>query len=167
MNKLYLLTIFLSVILFVSCFGKNTRPSSSYIINSTANYISGNRIDNFPASELYFKLESSTRCITIDVVSEHDPIFSPNVFFIVERELDIHQFSNNVSTIFVELGRNFNSDWEHSPSVRICTISADPIQKIEPGILYRIRFTHFDNSDIAVTVAIFTNSRITFFRSRP
>ena len=167
-DKLYLLILSL-LILSISCSGGSKLPSHSYIINSTQSYRSGDLIDNFPASELYFKLDSPTKCITVKVVPEqgNDVSREPSaskIFFIVERELDISLFPGNNEFTFVELGRNFDNNWEHSPSVRICTITINPIHKIEPGILYRIRFTNFDRRDARIKVSISGNSKITFLR---
>ena len=167
-NKLYLLILSLLAALSISCSGGNKGPSFSYIINSTQSYRSNDLIDNFPASELYFRLDSQSRCITINIVAqEHEVLGTTSlskIFFILERELDISLFPGRNESTFIELGRNFDNNWEHSPSVRICTITTNPVHKVEPDILYRIRFTNFDRRDTKMKVTILGNSRVRFLR---
>lgn len=168
MIKFYILI--LSLALLTSCFGGSKGLLSSYTINSRQSYISNDLLDNYPTSELYFKLNSPAKCITVNVTAKYESDYlneaaSPKIFFVVQRELDIQHFSQTNKSIFVELGKNFNSNWDHSSSVKICTISSDPIQKIAPDILYRIKFTDFDKRDVQVTVTI--DSRATFFNSYP
>lgn len=113
--------------------------------------------------QLFFTIKQPEKCVKISFVSaiREDTLKEAitrevNTYYIVERIVDIDRFRTGDKTIFYEFGRNFDTRWNSSHTIVVCTDSLDPLKKLNPG-LYRIRFSSFRSPEYGYSVEIHSN----------
>ncbi|HOO71759.1 MAG TPA: hypothetical protein PK926_08345 [Spirochaetota bacterium] len=129
--------------------------------------ISNERIDREETYEMYFKPEKPVSCLKISFSARYlDQGISPKyrsmkIYFIVERMVDIAKYGKNLGRYnYYELARNYDKNWEYSREVTICSQENDPLEKIEPNALYRIRFTSFSTVKFEYSVTFKSGVKI-------
>ncbi len=125
--------------------------------------ISDQKIAGDTTYQLFFNIKKPEKCVKISFVSEirEDTLKETvtrevNTYYIVEKIIDIDRFRTGDKTIFYEFGRNFDTRWNSSHTIVICTDSLDPLKKLNPG-LYRIRFSSFRSPEYGYSVEIHSN----------
>ena len=129
--------------------------------------ISNERIDRAEAYEMYFKPEKPVSCMKISLSARYpDQGISPKyrtlkIYFIVERMVDIAKYGKNLGRYnYYELAKNYDKNWEYSSEVTICSKENDPLEKIEPDALYRIRFTSFSTEKFEYNITFKSGVKI-------
>lgn len=132
--------------------------------SSSKESLSKEKIDNRPSYEVFFTLEKPEECIRITVSAKNSAVQSkymdPSVraSFVVEKALDISAFNLRTgTTIYVELGRNYDINWKSERETVVCSAKDSPLRKLTPG-LYRIRITAFEARDFSFSIAIASNA---------
>lgn len=122
--------------------------------------ISKDAIDGTKTYEIQFRLKEPADCVKIGINSSYkidslpSKTMSARTFFIVERVLDISQFKETKSEIYILMGKNYTTQWEHRPAITICPPEDDPLQRLDSKSLYRIRFSALLGIDFIFTVTI-------------
>lgn len=165
----FILTIILPLFLF-QCKSAGISPASyKYkMIYNGASAKSIQSIEKIEKEKTYiinFTIEKPEECIEAKITAKKGDYNAgrENIFFIIEKALDLRKFKNidNIE-FFSELDRNYNSNWELKSEIEICSSGTDPIKKLDPG-KYRIRFSSLDNIDFDFEVSIQTDSAPVLF----
>lgn len=132
--------------------------------------ISGDRIQEGRTYQILFAIDEPERCIKISLETfmiigtiKGDTYKKINTYFIVEKQVDITRFNINRDTVFTEIGRNYDLNWFSSDAYTLCTVTGDPIQRLNKG-LYRIRFTAFRDEEVKYSITLFSNRKKLSFR---
>ncbi len=161
----------LGVVLLLAACGTTTKTGvgeyafkNYYRGSSSKESLSKEKIDNRPSYEVFFTLEKPEECIRITVSAKNSAVQSkymdPSVraSFVVEKALDISAFNLRTgTTIYVELGRNYDINWKSERETVVCSAKDSPLRKLTPG-LYRIRITAFEARDFSFSIAIASNA---------
>lgn len=123
-------------------------------------------IDQSESRAIFLHLDKKEQCILIRIAG-----FVPKesiaggespapVYWILDRKLSE---SGNKQT-FTEIFRNYNSDWQNTPSTQVCSRDDLPLERLLPGI-YRLRFSIFRNMPFRIELEVSSNTTITVLKS--
>jgi hypothetical protein len=140
--------------------------------NTTSEVESKDKIDNWKTFEIFFNLNNNEDCIKVNLSSEiYDEILNKNIpiktYFIVEKAIDISKFSLDKKSMFSEMGRNYDYNWNTRLEINICSSETDPIKTLNKNNNFRIRFTVFRDINFKYTVKIFSNQLISITEKNP
>lgn len=156
----------------ISCAGDTVKADKNEniheYINSTKNLeLSRDKLEESQAYEIYFTLDRTVECMSIaletvtvpvDVARDSVPVKS---FFIVEKVMNVITASDKTQKAFIQLGRNYNSQWEVHNPLKICGNINDPVSRLDKS-LFRVRFTTFDTNPVYLTITVFTDANVYF-----
>jgi len=170
MKHIIILTI---IIILSSCSTSGNRYGKNYNYNSSSKNltVSTDKIDKYKTYEIYFTFPQKIECATLSISSKYisDRIDNKKklikTYFILERMIDIRNFNKNKSYSFTELERNFDLEWKRKHLIIICNKREDPIYKLQPGYLYRIRFTAFLNRETEFIISLTSPRKVTYFKT--
>jgi len=161
----------LTTFIFLFTSGCNTgnikeKKQSVYTYANSTDYttLSLDTIDGGKTYELIFELKETSDCFNIDIegiyLQKSFPLekFPQKVYFIVEKKFQPEYFPKS-KTYWIQLGKNFNKEWEIFTPLTICSNKNDPLTKIENG-LYRIRWTTFQKLPHYYIISIKTDMEI-------
>ncbi|MBN1533488.1 MAG: hypothetical protein JXA20_12540 [Spirochaetes bacterium] len=123
-------------------------------------------IDGARTYQFFFKIKEPTDCIriVINAIYTTDTLppkkVSVKTFFLVEKLFNIGMFHQKEREIYTTVAQNFSSQWEHQPSVTICTSKTEPLQKLDPVSRYRVRYSALSDSPFLFTLTISADTEI-------
>jgi hypothetical protein len=140
--------------------------------NSSKENESKDKIDNGKTFELFFELNDDENCITINMSSEsYDEILNKFIqiktFFIVEKAIDISKFSPEKKSIFSEISRNYDYNWNTKQKILICSSKTDPIKTLNKTNNFRIRFTIYNDIKFKYEIIISSKHPVTITEKNP
>lgn len=161
------------VLMAASCSaaGKNntTQKGAPYQGDTGKALESADRIDREKTYEIYFRLTTPEECIRVEMTSRapesaiEKKVRVIRTFFIVEKSVDLSKFDvrNAARTVFSEIGRNYDQNWNRTKEITLCSTPSDPIRKMDPS-LYRIRFTSFRDDPFSFEIIIYSKNSAVF-----
>jgi hypothetical protein len=136
----------------------------------SARMLSSDDIDRHRAYELFFKTGRAVECIKIALTAKVQgqgiaaKQKSLRLFFIVDRIISMAPYGKAESRYTSsELARNYTRSWEHEREIILCSRKNEPLARIEPGALYRIRFTAFLSEPFEYSLTMKTDAAVTVF----
>jgi len=145
--------------------------SAAITIRSSA-AITAEPIDRYETYQVFFTLEKAVPAISVSVSADYvSDIFgtkkSRRTYFIVEKRVTIPRRGGAANAIFVELGRNFDADWNREKDILIASDPTRPFHSLNPSDLYRVRFTAFAREPFEFTITVKADCGVAFVEKRP
>lgn len=158
--------------LLISCAGEvvtaEKNENEHEYINSTINLAqTRDKLEGSQGYEVYFTLDRTVECISIALetvtapagfTDESVPVKS---FFIVEKIVNIMTSTEKNQKAYIQLGRNYNNQWEVHNPLKICGNINDPVSRLDKS-LFRVRFTTFDRKPFYLTITLYTKANVYF-----
>jgi hypothetical protein len=164
--------LFISAVILLSCSGtdkKNTYQGERFSFSDSTLVLnkSADEIDRSTTYEIFFSLEKSVKCITVNIEAVYIADTFPaeripqKTYFIVEKIINTKKYKSKKDITYTPLARNFNDEWDTFYPVQICGLEGDPLSSIDASD-YRIRFTVFDSRPVIFMATVFSDEKITF-----
>jgi hypothetical protein len=130
------------------------------------------KIDNWKTYEIFFTLNGNEDCIKLNLSSDiYDAVINKNTtiktYFIVEKAIDISKFSLDKKSMFSEIGRNYDYNWNTKQEFDVCSSKSDPIKTLNKNNNFRIRFTVFKDINFKYAINIFSNQSVIITDKNP
>jgi hypothetical protein len=140
--------------------------------NSSTENESKDKIDNEKTFELFFILDDNEECMAINISLEsYDETLNKytkiKTFFIVEKLIDISKFNPDKKSIFSEISRNYDYNWNTKQKIEICSSTTDPIKILNKNNNFRIRFTVFKNINFKYEIIISSKHPVKITEKNP
>ncbi len=153
------------------CAGGMKRPSYRHqgvknIPVGTA--VRGEAIDGYEAHVVHFRLEKAVEAMTVGISAEYVADITgkkkyKKAYFIVEKIVELGAAGGKQARrINVEIGRNFDADWNREKDVTIRSLKTEPFRTLDADSLYRIRYTPFSRDPFDYTITVDADSPVTF-----
>jgi len=146
------------------------RPAAITIRGSAA--VAAEPIDRYETYQVFFTLEKAVPAISVSVSADYvADIFgtkkSRRTYFIVEKRVAIPRRGGAANAVFVELGRNFDADWNREKDILIASDATRPFHSLNPSDLYRVRFTAFAREPFEFTITVKADCGVAFVEKWP
>ncbi len=135
--------------------------------------VSQEKIEKEVTYEIYFTLEKSTDCIRVELSSSHvDNPFTGKkepvkAFFIVEQIIDVSRFTGQKENyVYSEMGRNFDTSWNSTRELTLCSSKYDPILRFREKTFYRLRFSIFKSFKSDYSISVHADCKV-FYHDKP
>lgn len=158
-------------LLIQGCAGGMKRPS--YRHHGVRNIpvgttVRGDAIDGYDAYVVHFRLEKAVESMTVGISAEYVADITgkkkyKKAYFIVEKIVELGAAGGKQARrINVEIGRNFDADWNREKDVIIRSLKTEPFRILDADSLYRIRYTPFSRDPFDYTITVDADSPVTF-----
>ncbi len=175
-ESIFLKIAILSGALFYGCASGGPSPSAGaykesriFIIPIGKAVRAKEKIDDYEAYQIYFKLGKAVDSVRISISSEFiaDILGTKKAletYFIVEKTIPAEGYKNIKAPYFyAEIGKNFDvSDWTREKELTIISEKGSPFKSLESGPAYRIRFTSFSTESLDFKIKIEADCDVTF-----
>jgi hypothetical protein len=128
----------------------------------------GEAIDGYEAYVVQFRLEKAVEAMTVGISAEYVADITgkkkyKKAYFIVEKIVDLPGAGGTQARrISVEMGRNFDADWNREKDITIRSLKTVPFRTLDAESLYRIRFTAFSRDPFDYTITVDADAPVTF-----
>jgi hypothetical protein len=166
--------IFLSLFILHCASAEKSVSGNNSVLkgNSSKEAESADKIDNSKTFELFFTLDNDEDCISVGLNSEaYDEVLNKYIqlknFYIVEKSIDISRFNSAKKSMFTEIGRNYDFNWNTRQKIEICSSGTDPIKTLNKNDNFRIRFTVFKDINFKYDIIISSGHKVKIMERNP